>query len=451
MSFRAAMCINLKRGLMIFGLLLIVLLVVLYFWTVAIVEALLVPHLETRDASLEVESIRMNLSGAELRVLTYEEADLQILGLSLTCPWSQIWAVNDGYAGSIHIEQLQLNLAADLAERNDPQALRPDALVEPIAEWMDGLPIQALDLVVDNIIVTTSSYEFSGRLDANLIKGSLGVTHLEATLANSEVALEGRLKVLAGAAGLALDFVASAQNWEDFQRIYLSQLSKRWLGLGLEAYVDPLGEARGFLDVSGYARWLAAKPDALSFTALADLGAVKSHLPTGELILQRASAGLASNGGAHLRAYAKGTIDSLRLGSWMQSGGDWALRVNDTRLAGELRVGEIISLSMGHEDWSQLLDGGGVGRFYLGADPVDAALLAAFELPNLPDDLAVDLSLCIEGESAFDAWKSTSSEVDIDLTVKETSLSLKGLTLANAASGLCELLAMIQGGEPDSN
>ena len=70
MSFRAAMCINLKRGLMIFGLLLIVLLVVLYFWTVAIVEALLVPHLETRDASLEVESIRMNLSGAELRVLT---------------------------------------------------------------------------------------------------------------------------------------------------------------------------------------------------------------------------------------------------------------------------------------------------------------------------------------------------------------------------------------------
>jgi hypothetical protein len=135
----------------------------------------------------------------------------------------------------------------------------------------------------------------------------------------------------------------------------------------------------------------------------------------------------------------------------MQSGGDWALRVNDTRLAGELRVGEIISLSMGHEDWSQLLDGGGVGRFYLGADPVDAALLAAFELPNLPDDLAVDLSLCIEGESAFDAWKSTSSEVDIDLTVKETSLSLKGLTLANAASGLCELLAMIQGGEPDSN
>ena len=277
------------------------------------------------------------------------------------------------------------------------------------------------------------------------------MTHLETTLANSEVLLKGRLKVLAGGAGLALDFVASAQNWEDFQRMYLSQLSKRWLGLGLEVYVDPLGEARGFLDVSGYARWLAAEPDALSFTALADLGAVKSHLPTGELILQRASVGLASIGGAHLRAYAKGTIDSLRLGSWIQSGGDWALRVDDMRLAGELRVGEIISLSMGHEDWSQLLDGGGVGRFYLGADPVDAALLAAFELPDVSDDLAIDLSLCIEGETAFDAWKSTSSEVDIDLTVKEASHSLKGLTLANATTGLCELLVIIQGGDLDSN
>ena len=451
MSYRAAMLINLKRGLVILGLLLMVLLVVLYFWSVAIVKALLVPHLETRGASLEVESIRMNLSGAELRVHTYEEADLQILGLSLTCPWSQIWAINDGYTGSIHIEQLQLNVTADPGERNDPPAIRPDALVGAVAEWMDALPIQALGLVVDNILVTTSSHEFSGRLDANLIRGTLGVTHLETTLANSEVLLKGRLKVLAGGAGLALDFVASAQNWEDFQRIYLSQLSKRWLGLGLEVYVDPLGEARGFLDVSGYARWLAAEPDALIFTALADLGAVKSHLPAGELILQRASVGLASNGGAHLRAYAKGTIDSLRLGSWIQSGGDWALRVDDMRLAGELRVGEIISLSMGHEDWSQLLDGGGVGRFYLGADPVDAALLAAFELPDVSDDLAIDLSLCIEGETAFDAWKSTSSEVDIDLTVKEASHSLKGLTLTNATTGLCELLAMIQGGELDSN
>jgi hypothetical protein len=443
------MLINLKRGILIFGLLLIVLLGGVYFWSVAIVEALLVPHFGTRGASLEVESIRMNLSGADLRVLTYEEADLQIVGLSFTCPWSQIWAINDGFAGSIHIEQLLLNVAADPGERNDPPAIRPDALVGAVAEWMDALPIQALDLVVDNIIVTTSSHEFSGRLDANLIRGTPGVTHLEATLANSELLLEGRLKVLAGGAGLALDFVASAQNWEDFQRIYLGQVSKRWLGLGLEVYVDSLGEARGFLDVSGYARWLAAEPDALSFTALADLGAVKSHLPTGELILQRASAGLASNGGAHLRAYAKGTIDSLRLGSWILSGGDWALRVDDMRLAGELRVGEIISLSMGHEDWNQLLDGGGVGRFYLGADPVDAALLAAFELPNLSDDLTVDLSLCIEGESAFDAWESTSSEVDIDLTVKEAILSLKGLTLANTSTGLCELLAMIRGGELD--
>lgn len=80
---------------------------------------------------------------------------------------------------------------------------------------------------------------------------------------------------------------------------------------------------------------------------------------------------------------------------------------------------------------------------------MNAALLAAFELPNLPDDLAVDLSLCIEGESAFDAWKSTSSEVDIDLTVKEAILSLKGLTLANTSTGLCELLAMIRGEELD--
>jgi hypothetical protein len=130
--------------------------------------------------------------------------------------------------------------------------------------------------------------------------------------------------------------------------------------------------------------------------------------------------------------YAKGGIDSLRVGSFIQSGGDWALRLESDRLAGELRVGEAVSLSFEHENWQQLLGGAGAGRFYLESSAIDAGLLRALRVPQLPDDLSLDLAIRVEGEGTLEEWQPVRGQIDIDASLKQASLTSKGVSIVNA-------------------
>jgi len=435
MTHSASILVWLKRGVLIFCLLSVALIAVLYFWSVSILEAFLLPRLEARGGELELESIRINFSGAELRVERYVEKDLYVEGLSVTCPWSQLWSIRGGFAGSVRAEVVNIQISEDVSPEVDTESVKPEAQVAALAESLDALSLQAVDVVVDDLSIAVSDQLFRQKLEASLVQGGSGETHIAATFISESAEIEARVKVLAGGEGFALDFVVSAGSWDDFQRNHLEPLTDRWAEAGIELYVNSLGADRGFLDLSGYARWLATEPGKLSFTVLANLGAAEVYLPSGELILQSASAGLAGDGAGHLRAFGKGAIDSVRVGSWMESSGDWALRVDDARLAGELRIGETLSFSLGHDDWNQLLMGSGVGRFYLEAGAVDPELLRVIEVLELPDDLDLNMAVTVEVDGEFAEWKPITGEIVIDARVQEASVASKGVLVVDAVAG----------------
>lgn len=449
------MIIWLKRGLVSMGLMLLILLAVLYFWSEAMVEALVRPYLEARGAELEIESIRVNLDGIDLRIERYEQAGLLAKGLSVSYPWSQLGAIRDGFGGRVAIEELRLrpqgaSADAGVAEAEaeaeaEDVALAPAAQMAALAGQINELPLSGLEMVVDALVLELPRREYRSGVDFSLLRGESGETHLAVTLVGEGVELEVRVTVREGAAGLALDLVATAREWEAFQASYLALLAEGLAASQFELFLNPFGEGRGFLDVSGYARWDAAEPEALSFTLLADVGAGEIYFPQGELLLQAASFGLAGDGQGQLRAYGKGALDAVRVGSWMQSGGDWALRLNGSKLVAELRVADNLSLSIGHDDWAQLLQGGGAGRFYLEAGAVDAAALRALKIAGLPDDLALDSALQVEGEGTLDAWQPAGFFIKANAQVASVSIDSKGLSLADMELGAH---VRFSGGEP---
>jgi len=445
------MIIWLKRGFVSMGLMLLILLAVLYFWSAAMVEVLLRPYLEARGGELEIESIRVNLDGIDLRIERYEQAGFLAKGLSVSYPWSQLGAIRDGFGGRVAIEELRLrpqgaSADAGVAEAEaEDVALAPAAQMAALAAQINELPLSGLEMVVDALVFELPRREYRSGVDFSLLREASGETHLAVTLVGEGVELEVRVTVREGAAGLALDLVATAREWEKFQASYLGVLTEGLAASQLELFLNPLGEGRGFLDVSGYARWDAAEPEALSFTLLADVGAGEIYFPQGELLLQAASFGLAGDGQGQLRAYGKGALDAVRVGSWMQSGVDWALRLDGSKLVAELRVADQLSLSIGHDDWAQLLQGGGAGRFYLEAGAVDAAALRALKIAGLPDDLALDSALQVEGEGTLDAWQPAGFFIKANAQVASASVDSKGLSLADMEVGAH---MRFSGGEP---
>ncbi|MDQ8193327.1 YdbH domain-containing protein [Coraliomargarita sp. SDUM461004] len=422
------MLIYLKRGLLIAGVLLFGLLVTLYFGSVALVEAIVLPHLEARGGQLEIESIRLKVSGVELRFKRYQEADIQIIGGVVSSPWRQLWTLGDGFSGRIHIQQVQGQWKGRHEEGRKPEPFSAEAAVGPITEWLNALPIIALDLEVEELLLRQGDQSYQFALELSWLRGMVGETHVVADLKSPALELRTRVKILAQGQGLALDFTLLGTDWEYFQTHYLSEVSTRWEELGLEVYMHALGVGRGFLDVSGYARWQALQPERLSFTVLADWGASEVFWPQGELLLHNASAGVASDGRGTLRIYAKGAVDSLRSGSWIAAAGDWALRIDDSKLAGELRVGESLTLSLGHDDLRKLLRGSGRGELYASVQAVDVEWLRALQVPGLPEDLSVEMGLQVDATGEFENWSPVEAEVGIDVDVSGISLASRGVS-----------------------
>lgn len=423
----------LKRALLLLVASLLGLVVILYFWTVSIVEAIVMPRVEARGGQLSLESIHLRASGAELRVAHYAEGDFKLSGLSLLCPWESLWALDEGFAGSVHVDRLELRIDADTSEPTEAsEPISPEVQAAELLDLLDSLPLRALQLTVDELALVGWGQVWRYALAVDVVQADSGEMHLTMTGEGAELAAELRLNVMAAGAGLALDFSLSAGQWDAFQSTYLQAFADQWSAAGLEFYFNPLGPERGFLDVSGYARWSKAAADSLTYTVLADLGAGEIYLPQGELLLQNTSGGWASDGVGHSRAYVKGAIDSVRVASWMASDGDWALRLDADKLSGELRVGEALSLSFAHYDWQQLFTGAGTARFYCEALDVDAELLRAFQLPGLPADLELDLAAHVEGEGTFVDWQVQEAQVDLSSNIERASLGTRGVLMGPA-------------------
>ncbi|MGZ0708127.1 intermembrane phospholipid transport protein YdbH family protein [Coraliomargarita sp. W4R53] len=436
MKAPASILLWLKRGLLLGALVLFAGFLILYFWSVSIVEAFVLPRLEARGGQLEIESIGVSLSGAELRVARYEEPNLLVEGLSVICPWNQLWTIRDGFAGSLHSDsvRIQLDEGASTEAEGLPEPISPAARVAELAALIDSLPMLSFEVEVDELIIAASDQEILCGLSVFLLQGLTGETHLTAALKAKTFDVDARVKVLAGGAGLSLDFTLSAGDWDSFQANYLRSLLEPWAEAGTEVYVNSLGAGRGFMDVSGYARWLQSEPSQLSFTVLADLGSSELYWPTGEVVLGNTSAGLAFDGLGHARAYAKGAVDSVRASSWMESGGDWALRSGGRDLEAEFRLGESIALSLAHDDWRQLFVGAGDGRFYLEAGAVNGELLRALDLPEIFDDLSLDMGVKIEGDGTLEDWMPVSAQIHVDGIAREAQLTSQGISVVNATT-----------------
>jgi len=346
-----AMFVWLKRGLLGLLLLVVVLTGGVYFLSAKLLEVALDEALEGREARYQLKPVRWRLSGLELELVRYEEPGLTLESLAIYCPWSQLWSLKRGFQGELHCQSIHLQLAA---EGSDVKGVPSKAWGARMAEWaslIDSIPLQALELGVDRIVVDTPVESLRMATDLTFLKAQDGQTHLSATVRAEAVELQMRLKVLAGGQGLALDFVATAGDWTEFETQYLEPWLRPMAEQNGDLFLNPLGAGRGFLDVSGYARWSAASPDALSFTALADLGAGELYLPKGELFLRQSSIGLARDGMGRLRTYVKGGIASGRWGNWLGGPGEWAVKVDDARVAAELRMEDGLALSLGHADW----------------------------------------------------------------------------------------------------
>lgn len=422
------------------GLSVLVLSLAVYFWSTAIMEAVLAPTLEERAGEIEIESIRLRPGGLELRLKRYEEAAFVVGGLTVTCPWSRLWSLRDGFGGRLHFEAVHLRLGTESATGAGDAPVPPAARVAELAALIDGWPLEAVEMKIDELWIEYAGRDFRTGAALSLLRGGGGDTHLTAALDGRAGGLEVRVKVLAGGGGLAVDYVGSLVDWGFFQERYVSMLAEQLAAHQAELYFSPLGDGRGFLDVSGYARWTAGRADQLSFTLLADLGASELYFANGECLLRQTSLGLASNGAGVSRAYAKGAVESVRYGSWMQSGGGWALRVDGDQLAAELRLGGALSLSLGHADWRRALDGGGSGRVYVEADAVDAGWLRALPINGVPDDLDLDMDFQLEGRGTFEGFTLAEATVETEVEIREASLAAKGLTLrglrAKASAGV---------------
>lgn len=422
------MRICLKRSLLYLGLLLFAVLTALYLLSAAIVEAVLLSKLEARGGQLEVEAIRLRMAGVEIELERYEESALLLKGMTVLYPWSQLWSLRDGVGGQLHFDEVGVRLEAGAQAGAEP--VSPVIRLAALAAQIDALPLRGLEVVIDDLYLEAPGQVFHLGAALSLLRSSADEIHLTAALEGVGIDLDLRVKILAGGKGLALDFVGMASDWQAFQSTYLSALYEQLVEAQAELYFNPLSEGRGFLDVSGYARWDSGQADKLSFAVLANLGASELYLPEGELILQAASLGLAGDGGGTLRAYGKGTIDSVRFGSWMQMGGDWALRAEGAKLSAEVRVGDSLALSLGHEDWHQALAGSGLGHFYLETASVDAQWLRMLPMvEGVPDGLELDMNLQLKGQGAFKDFELEAASVDLDLEVREAALASKGLRL----------------------
>jgi hypothetical protein len=425
---------GLKRALLFFVASFLGLVVILYFWSVAIVAAIVAPLIEARGGQLSLESIRLRAAGLELRVAHYAEGNVSLSGLRVFCPWGQLGALDEGFAGRVHVDKLQFRI--DVSQPVEPsEPLRPEAQAAELVDLFDALPLRSLQLTVDELALVAGEQVWRYGFAADLLQADSGELHLSLSGEGTGLVVDGDLSLLAEGAGLALDFSLSASQWDAFQDNYLRTFVDKWSAAGMELYVDPLGSERGFLDVSGYVRWSKSAADSLSYAVLADFGAGEVYLPQGELLLQNFSGGWASDGVGHSRAYVKGAVDSVRVGSWMVSDGDWALRLDGAKLSAELRLGEVLSFSLEHDDWQRLFDGAGTARFYCETSAVNAELLRAFELPELlelPAGLELDLAARVEGEGTLVDWQLQQAKMDIDANIQRVVFGDSGISLGPA-------------------
>lgn len=418
-----------KRGILCLWLVLLAAGLVVYFYAAAITESLLISNLEARGGKLDLEFIRLRPEGLILELNHYEDAVLTVNGLTIACAWSQLWGLRDGLGGRWHAEEVRVRLDASSETDGERVVRTPAARAEALAAQLDSWPVRAVALVVDDLWLEQAGQAYRLGVDLSFLRSPTGNAQLTGDVEAAGIDLNLRARVIAGGTGLALDFVGGASDWEAIRTTYLPALADLLGERQAELYLNPLGEGRGFLDLSGHVLWAESRADELELTLLADLGPAEFYFENGECVLRATSFGFASGGSGSVRAYARGAVASVRYGSWMQPEGDWALRVDGPQAAAEIRLGDALSLSLGHEDWQLALTGAGTARAYLEAGGVDAESVRNLPIADLPADLELDMDLSLEGWGTFKDYGVENATIEADTEIRGAVMNSKALTV----------------------
>ncbi len=385
-----------RRGVLLLVATLLILFFAAFLWSTAILDALLRPHLAEREGNLELESLVAGMDGVEIVAAVYEEPGIRLEDIVFTASWDELMGLSSGLSGSVYVSSLEMSPASrDSGGDGGPLSLA--SFMGRLAESLYDPRIRSLRLQIADLAIESGGRVLSGALDLSWIESQGGETHLAVELEGDGYSLDTRAKLSTGGRALGIDFVGSGTSWELFHRDYLSPSLEPILPPGTDMYVGPIREDAGWVDFSGYLRWESQRSDHCSFAMLVDLGPIEFYAPEGELYFNSASMGLATDGSDRMSAFGGGGVDSIRMGTWSESGGAWGFKIAEGRLAVEFQLGEAVALSLGHTNWKDLLNGDGLGRFHIELREFGLEWLHSLELDGVPADLSARVDATLEG------------------------------------------------------
>lgn len=372
------------------------------------------------------------MDGVEIVAVVYEEPGLRLEDIVFTASWDELLGMGSGLSGSVLVSSLELSPAArDSGGDNGPLTLA--SFMGRLAESLYDPRVRSLRLQIADLAIESGGRVLSGAPDLSWIESQRGETHLAVELKGDGYVLDTRAKLSADGQALGIDFVGSGSSWELFHRDYLSSALEPVMPSGTDVYVGSIREDVGWIDHSGYLRWDSQRSDHCAFALLVDLGPIEFYAPEGELYLESASMGFATDGADRMSAFGGGGVDSIRMSTWSESGGVWGFKIAEGSAAVEIKLAESGVISFRHTNWKDLLNGDGTGRFHLELREFGLELLHWLELKGVPADLSALVDATLEGGYSLRLGRLSLESATLDAKISELDWPEGSLAMKDSA------------------
>lgn len=439
-----------------FYLLLITLIsVVLIGWQATrIIEVIIEPSLVERSATIEINSIKVISSGLRVEVDSYTEPGVSIEHFEAILPWSGLLAYKHALNVNVNCEKLTLdattfssheetNTSKSIGQQLTQLSDSIEVIFQELTTSLNERPINSFDITIDEIDYKAQDESYQFKLETSLIGGIDGTTVLSLQVTNPEITCNARMRMSGMADTVGVDFSAYAKEWDIVSKKYLGKVLSILSEQQIDFYLDPLSGER-FLDVSGYARWHAEKPNELQAALLGNIGPTEVFAPQGEWTTEPIAFGIATNGNNLTRAYLQVPIRDLRSGNWNEPNGELSVKLHNDVANVELKIGEN-NFNMQSAHLLQLLEGFGEIPFTVQLNALTADMIRSFTSDHVPLDLNFEGQLRIDGVHLIDNFERqdlrAKSEWNIEaLDWPSKSFKLQGFTGSIDLDGLVDFI-----------
>jgi hypothetical protein len=410
-----------------------------------IVEILIQPSLVDRSATIEISAIRVTSSGLRVEVDSYTEPGISIEQLEAILPWSGLLAYKHALNVNVNCGKLSLDAATFITD--DPNKTSK-TLGQQLAQLSDSIevvfqrliaslnerPVNSFDITIDEVECKIQGNTYQFELETSLITGVDRTTVLSLQVVNPQITCNARMRMSGTADSVGVDFSAYAKEWDVFSKKYLSAVLSILSKQQIDFYLDPLSDER-FVDISGYARWHAEKPNELRAALLGNIGPTEVFVPHGEWSTESIAFGLATNGNNLTRAYLQVPIRGMRSGNWSEPSGELSFQMHNDAANIELKVGENkFSIQSAHI--LELLEGYGELPFSVELDALSADMLRSLAADRVPLDLNFEGQLRIDGVHIVDNFEWQDMKASSQWTVETLDWPSKSFNLQGFAGSI---------------